>query len=123
MKAKKLLRKSTTEQRGSSARVVDALVFGCLTSLQNGQPDKQSSGDEAEDTGSDLEAPGVRQVVVVWVATDPEVLALELECIVRKDHGGHHQKHSCKQRAILGNNRNLAMQSIYDLKSATKSIS
>lgn len=120
MKAKKLLRKTTTEQHDSSARVVDALVFGVLASLQNGQPDKQSSGDEAEDAGGDLEAPGVRQVVVVWIAADPEVLALELECVVRKDHGGHHQKHSCKQRS---NNRNLAMQSIYDLKSTTKSFS
>lgn len=98
MKAKKLLRKTTTEQHDSSARVVDALVFGVLASLQNGQPDKQSSGDEAEDAGGNLEAPGVRQVVVVWIAADPEVLALELECVVRKDHGGHHQKHSCQNK-------------------------
>lgn len=73
---------------------VNTLIGGVFSPLQNRQPDEKATGYEAKDTARDLEAPRVGKVIVVRVAPYPEVLALQLEGVVRKYHGGHHDKHT-----------------------------
>ena len=70
-----------------------------VSGLEDNDPDEEAARDEREDGGGDLEVPRPRQVVVEGVcATQPEVLALQTEGVVREDHHGHHDEHSCSRQ-------------------------
>lgn len=65
-----------------------------VPSLEDDEPDEKSTGYEGQDAGGHLKAPREPETVRVWIASHPEVLALETKGIVSKDHDRHHQKHS-----------------------------
>ena len=59
------------------------------------QPDHEATRQEGQDTRSNLEPPGVREVIDVGVAiVQPEVLALKTEGVVGKHHDCCHQEHA-----------------------------